>query len=141
MAEEYRHLNQRRLHRQGRQTQQGLQLVADAPLTLGVAVEPGIGFLANHVERDLLRVIVTLIETRVEQRRGLARQIFERRSAAIGSRDQSGHRAVFKPERSVQRGDDRGQRDVETIWRGDDVARSEEHTSELQSLMRISYAV
>src|SRR3546814_11572332 len=81
MAEEYRHLNQRRLHRQGRQTQQGLQLVADAPLTLGVAVEPGIGLLANHVERDLLRVIVTLIETRVEQRRGLARPIFERRSA------------------------------------------------------------
>src|SRR3546814_6761888 len=112
-----------------------------------------IGLLANHVERDLLRVIVTLIETRVEQRRGLARQIFERRSAAIGSRDQSGHRYVFKPERSVQRGHDRGQRDVETIWRGDDVAfavvreclgidlrRSEEHTSELQSLMRISYA-
>src|SRR3546814_1518220 len=98
MAEEYRHLNQRRLHRQGRQTQQGLQLVADAPLTLGVAIEPGIGLLANHVERDLLRVIVTLIETRVEQRRGLARQIFERRSAAIGSRDQSGHRYVFKPE-------------------------------------------
>src|SRR3546814_12033821 len=82
-----------------------------------------IGLLANHVERDLLRVIVTLIETRVEQRRGLARQIFERRSAAIGSRDQSGHRYVFKPERSVQRGDDRGQRDVETIWR-----RSEERS-------------
>src|SRR3546814_8004898 len=88
------------VRRQCRQTQQGLQLVADAPLTLGVAVEPGIGLLANHVERDLLRVIVTLIETRVEQRRGLARQIFERRSAAIGSRDQSGHRYVFKPERS-----------------------------------------
>src|SRR3546814_15910647 len=81
-----------------------------------------IGLLANHVERDLLRVIVTLIETRVEQRRGLARQIFERRSAAIGSRDQSGHRYVFKPERSVQRGHDRSQRDVETIWRGYDVA-------------------
>src|SRR3546814_7069237 len=29
----------------------------------------------------------------------------------------------------------------QTLWRGGEVKRSEEHTSELQSLMRISYAV
>src|SRR3546814_10279763 len=35
---------------------------------------------------------------------------------------------------------DRGDRGVESFARGD-IGRSEEHTSELQSLMRISYAV
>src|SRR3546814_18159984 len=98
MAEEYRHLNQRRLHRQGRQTQQGLQLVADAQLTLGVAVEPGIGLLANHVERDLLRVIVTRIEMRGEKRSGLARQIFERRSEADRKSDAEGKREQVRGE-------------------------------------------
>src|SRR3546814_5767377 len=33
------------------------------------------------------------------------------------------------------------QRDIDAVWLGHFNSRSEEHTSELQSLMRISYAV
>src|SRR3546814_5371358 len=49
-----------------------------------------------------------------------------------------GERHRHEPERGDQRGHDHG---PEPGCRAPDTGRSEEHTSELQSLMRISYAV
>src|SRR3546814_2666880 len=58
------------------------------------------------------------------------------RAAGRRSDDQT---AEFRTRRAD--GGEEHERAIERSQRGDGVARSEEHTSELQSLMRISYAV
>src|SRR3546814_8233323 len=53
----------------------------------------------------------------------------------------AGHAAGHNPTSQIHAKDSRHAKEIDDRCLGADCARSEEHTSELQSLMRISYAV
>src|SRR3546814_2273149 len=87
----------------------------------------------DHVEGDLHRIDLRLDRLEVEQAGGLAAEFLQRPAPGTRHRLVGGHVDALDPGRAMQR----RQRDHQLHGR----ARSEEHTSELQSLMRISYAV
>src|SRR3546814_1576568 len=89
--------------------------VCSSDLGVGVQVEQGVG-LAVEVEHDH-----PAVDARVARQR------------------QHGGRAQARGGIALRNMQHRRHRDG--VEQGGDVARSEEHTSELQSLMRISYAV
>src|SRR3546814_10068602 len=95
----------------------------------------------DDVEGDLLGELPVLLRIADEDRAGLLEQfvhafLARARHRLIGRYDDAldAGRVVQR----LQRDDHLGGRAVRV---GDDALRSEEHTSELQSLMRISYAV
>src|SRR3546814_5714079 len=111
---------------------------SDLPLPVG---EPAI----NPVPRQMMRQVVAEIaaahgdpgdveiEIAVDNGAELARQTWNPRLGILGGLSILGTTGVVVPFSCSAW--------IHSIHRGIDVARSEEHTSELQSLMRISYAV
>src|SRR3546814_6525510 len=110
----------------------------EPPPSYGMAVPPWCGLAAWHYELDRQSAIMRPRTPLYHRFEATARQLTRERIR--GSRD------VVAIARLVTRlsaaryptGDLHG---LERVWSRADLGRSEEHTSELQSLMRISYAV
>src|SRR3546814_4725609 len=90
-----------------------------------------VNILAQFTERDISGVVVQDVNA-AEMRHGLVHQRLDRCLVCAVETDRDGLAAKFG---------DKGLGRIDVDVGGNDASRSEEHTSELQSLMRISYAV
>src|SRR3546814_2256903 len=80
--------------------------------------------------------------TRFRSRSGFSRELFPRVGEAVSTRRHGLSPGCLNALRAAQgRGAERGARRADEGASAASCSRSEEHTSELQSLMRISYAV